>query len=383
MTHFLQLLQIALENRERFDTAPTEEEWMGLIEEANRQAVVGVTLHALECLPEEQLPSNDLKLQWHVVTEYVRESNSDMAAKVAAVAGRLRKDGFDSVLLKGKGMAALYPDPSVRTSGDIDIWAWPKVLAEASLDKRRKALLTYARLLNPKCKVCYHHTSLPAIGGTKIELHFTPSWMNNPWANRFLQHRFDEYRTGNQYMAYHSTLKVNLPAQTFKVVYPIVHICRHLFSEGVGMRQIVDYYYVLRPRLNDEESVRQENEACMHDLNRLGLRRFTAALMWVLKEGLGLPDENLLCKPDERRGRFLLNEIILSGNFGQGDPRVTGMNDAPLPRRAMRKTTHNLRFFTLCPAEAFWTLGFKAWQWVMIRKWNKEVGEESLERSKG
>lgn len=367
----MQLLQIALENRERFDTAPTEEEWWGLLEEAKRQAVVGVTFHAIERLPEEQLPPRRAKLQWYGLTEKIRSKNRDMTEKVGIVAARLSRDGFDSLLLKGASTALLYPDPTVRTSGDIDIWAWPREGAKESLNERRKVLMAYARGLDPQCDVCYHHTSLPAIDGTEIELHFTPTWMNAPRANGFLQRRFEQCRTTNRFKAFSPALHVNVPAHTFKVVYPMVHICRHLFSEGIGMRQIVDYYYTLRSRENSEVAAQKENEAFMYDLRRLGLRRFTAAVMWVLKEGLGLPDAYLLCKPDARRGQLLLNEIMLAGNFGHDDPRVEGMSDAPLPQRAVRKTTHNLRYFTLCPAEAFWSVGFKTWQWGKRRKWNR------------
>lgn len=373
---FLQLLQIALENRERFDTAPTEKEWQGLLEEASRQAVVGVTCHVFERLSEDQLPPRRVKMQWCGLTEFTREKSSDMNDKVGKVATRLSQHGFDSMLLKGAGTALLYPDPTVRTNGDIDIWAWPKEMAKASLAERRKVMVDYARRYDPTCDVCYHHTSLPALRGTKIELHFTPTWMNAPKANRFLQHRFDECRTEGKYKAYSPTLHVNIPSLAFNVVYPLIHICRHLFSEGIGMRHIVDYYYILRMREQSAVAARKANEAFMQDIRQLGLCRLTAAMMWVLKEGLGLPEEYLLCKPDERRGRFLLNEIMQAGNFGQDDARVEGMNDAPLPKRALLKTSHDLRHFTLCPAEAFWSFGFKAWQWMKRIQWNKVVTEE-------
>jgi hypothetical protein len=376
ITLFLEILQIALGNREQFDKAPTEEEWRGLLAEAKRQAVVGVTFHAIERLPENQLPPRRVKLQWYGLTENIRNANRQMVAKIATVAARLSDDGFDSLLLKGAGTAVLYPDPTVRTSGDIDIWAWAKETGKGlkgtdSLENRRKVLTAYARTMDPKCDVCYHHTTLPAIGGTEIELHFTPTWMNAPRANRRLQKRFDPCRTKQQGMVFSPTLQVNIPSHTFNVCYSMVHICRHLFSEGIGMRQIVDYYYILQAREHGNMAAEEACKHLMHELSRIGLKHFTAAVMWVLKEGLGMPDEYLLCKPDERRGRLLLHEIMLAGNFGHDDPRVEGMNEAPLPARAVRKTRRNLRYFSLCPAEAFWSPIFKMWQLLHKKKWNR------------
>lgn len=51
-------------------------------------------------------------------------------------------------------------------------------------------------------------------------------------------------------------------------------------------------------------------------LEHLGLAKIAGAVMWVLKEVLGLEEKYLIAPVDERRGRFLLSEIMRGGNFG-------------------------------------------------------------------
>lgn len=76
----------------------------------------------------------------------------------------------------------------------------------------------------------------------------------------------------------------------------------------------MNYYFVLRQGFTEEE-----RNTTMHTLHSLGMKRFTSAVMWVLQAVFGLEDKYLLTPPNEKEGRFLLNEIMRSGNFGQYD----------------------------------------------------------------
>ena len=53
----------------------------------------------------------------------------------------------------------------------------------------------------------------------------------------------------------------------------------------------------------------------MHWITALGMKRFAEATMWVMKEVFGSDDNYLLCKPNEEYGRFLLDEVMQTGNM--------------------------------------------------------------------
>ena len=76
----------------------------------------------------------------------------------------------------------------------------------------------------------------------------------------------------------------------------------------------MDLYFVM---LNSEGD---EGELSL--LRDFRLVRFARAMMWLLHERFGLKEDKLMaCGTDEKEGRFLLNEIMLTGNFGQSDER--------------------------------------------------------------
>ena len=49
--------------------------------------------------------------------------------------------------------------------------------------------------------------------------------------------------------------------------------------------------------------------------------------MWILTEYFGMKHEKVLVPVDEKRGLFVLNEILQGGNFGKYDT-IHGINSA-------------------------------------------------------
>ena len=102
-----------------------------------------------------------------------------------------------------------------------------------------------------------------------------------------------------------------VPSLRFALVMQMAHIEKHLMDVGIGLRQIMDYYYLLK---SDE---RQTVGDISEKFQSFGLNKIAGAVMWILREILGLEDKLLIVPVDEWRGKFLLREIIKGGNFGK------------------------------------------------------------------
>ena len=163
-----------------------------------------------------------------------------------------------------------------------------------------------------------------------------------------------------------------VPTSRFNVVYQLVHVFGHLFQEGIGLRQILDYYFVVvglhtdLTNLTDFDS--KDLAALKRDLKGLGLYEFAGAMMYVLHEVLGLKEDKMIVPMDERRGRMLLEEILASGNFGKYDERYSFGHGAI--GHNMQRLCRDLRLVRFYPAEALSEPVFRTWHFLW-RMWNK------------
>ena len=72
--------------------------------------------------------------------------------------------------------------------------------------------------------------------------------MNNPLYNARLQKWFKrnaDLQCSNAVSLPDGIGEIAIPTMAFNVIYQLCHLYHHFFDEGIGMRQIIDYYYVV------------------------------------------------------------------------------------------------------------------------------------------
>lgn len=343
---FYELLQVALGHKGYLSHTPTEEEWYNIYKLSERHALLGVIFYGVR--KSGLRPPLQLLFQWIADNEVVRHSNEIANMAVQKVCRYFEQKGFRSCILKGQGNTFCYPDPFIRTSGDIDIW----------LDGGRGKILKMVNEKWTKLLERYHHVEIPAVDGVPVEVHFFPSYMHSPRNNKRLQEWFERF-AGNQF-ANKVVLPgqqelISIPTADFNLIYQLQHMFSHLFTEGFGLRQVVDYYFVL---INANLTNVMEIQKTLH---HLGLYKFAGAMMWVMKDVLCLEDKYIIVEPDEKEGRFLLSEIMQSGNMGHYDIRLGKTSGEGVIHRYFRMTYRNMRFIRHYPEEALCEPLFRTW----------------------
>ena len=228
------------------------------------------------------------------------------------------------------------------------------------------------------------HIHFPVIPDVPMEVHFVPSMLRDPFTNRRLvrfyeQEAMTQMRHSVKIEGVEESLGgLNCPTTSFNLVFQLTHLFNHYLTEGVGLRQVMDYYYVLKQVSGENGAVSDNN---LHQtssiLHQLRLDKFAAALMWVMKEVLGMEEELMIVPVDERRGRVLLDEILAGGNFGQYESRYwyRGMSRWKFYIARMRRMSHFLRYY---PREVLWDIPARIRQrvWMM---WKGGVPAARLE----
>lgn len=346
---FVQLLQVSVNNRLELTTCPNDEEWASLFIIAKKQALVGIAFKGIEKLPSNQQPPRILMLKWSGIAIKQIEVNSSLTAQCQGVSEKFDQAGFDSCVLKGQGNLFYYTDylKMYRTSGDIDLWLMPQKSNNCNLTERRRRIVSYCTAVVGEQRIVYHHMDFP-IKGSDIEVHFTPSWMKSPIHNRRLQKFFDA--------EWNNRLKIEdgfyIPSLRMNVIYQLVHIYRHLFNEGIGLRQFLDYYFVLLSFDNNQS--KYDRREVLSVITSLGMSKFASAAMYVLQSVFAIPENYLLTKPNAKVGHFLLEEIMQAGSFGRYDDRAKGEYATKSWSHRWYKIKRSLKLFVFFPSEVFW-----------------------------
>ena len=336
---FFGLLRYTLEEQaEAPQVSP--EQWDAINTLATEQSLSGVLYDGLQRLSKSvQLPE-DTVLLWYVQNEQIVEANHTIDAAVVKVARKLRKENYRCCLLKGQGNALMYPRPSARVAGDIDMWVVGPL----------RNIISTARKSLPEARPTYHHVDFCPIGDICVEVHYRPSFMNNLIHNRRLQRWFRqeaERQCANVADLPGDVGSVSVPTDDFNRIFQLAHISNHVMHEGIGLRQFLDYYYLLKRGVTQDERLHDEQL-----LRHVGLYTMAQAVMYVLREAFGMKEEELLVPADERRGRFLLKEILTAGNFGHYDPRLA-ISHSRLSKNIQR-LRRDVRFLCYFPSECLW-----------------------------
>ena len=342
--------------------------WNDLYDMARQQSLLGVVFYGIQKYRDIRI-ERPLLLQWFSVNEQILFQNKKVDRAAVALSSFLNDRGFEACVLKGQGNTLNYPNPYIRMSGDIDVWVRPKRVEgvrDCKVLQQIEAVISLARTYKQDARPTYHHVDFREVNGVEVELHYRPSFMNNPVHNRRLQRWFAEQQ---DVQFAHSVVlpdgagAIQVPTHAFNRIFQMAHISNHFFHEGIGLRQLLDYYYVLQQGFTEEE--REQDEKL---LRRFGLYNVAAAVMYVLQKAFGLLQEHMLVATDEKRGRFLLNEIIQGGNFGQYDKRTK--NHHSQRGRNIQRLKRDARLMWLFPSECIWEPIFRVWHYFW-RLWKR------------
>lgn len=340
-------------------------DWRHLYTFASNQAILGFCFNGINRLGQkypDELKLNpigrDLLMTWMGAAQQIRRQNMKVNVVASNLYSMLRGDGLRCSILKGQGNALMYPNAYSRNPGDIDVW----------VNASREQITEYAKKhFKLGDDIRYHHIET-SVDGVPVELHFFPCTMNNPIYNARLQKWFKrnaDLQCSNVVSLPDGIGEIAIPTTAFNVIYQLTHLYHHFFDEGIGMRQIIDYYYVVN---NDE--LLAIKDTLQKELKHLGLWKFAMAVMYVQHEALGLSEEKMIAPMDEKRGKLLLAEILNGGNFGQHFTKYGHFTQQGMAKKYFLKIWRNMHFVRYYPAEALSEPIFRTWHffWRMKNK---------------
>lgn len=338
---FFELIQVAIGTRICLSRTQSEVEWGKLYSMSKKQSLVGVCFAAVQKLiVQRQEPPEMLYLTWMGMAAKIQQRNEVVNRQCVALQKQLSAEGIASRVLKGQGVAQVYPEHlhGLRQCGDIDLW----------MIESKEMVVAWAEKIGVTESAGYLHVGARCFENTEVELHYRPTYCRCLWYNKRLQEFCEEHKDD-----WTERNGIVVPSWEFDVVYQLSHIYRHLFGLGIGLRQLMDYYFVLMSASQEdkkysvknavltktadsvssgsanpgnadgvEETASAKNIKNISDtLKHLGLYDFAGAVMYVLREVFHMKEQYMIVPVDERRGRALLRDVMQSGNFGHQDEK--------------------------------------------------------------
>jgi len=352
---FFDFLRFSIGSESEIPDSLIEADWKELYRIAQKQCLVGILFDGIQRLPSSNVGiSRDLLLQWMAQSKMLEKANVQLNDAAILVSEWFRKKGFRTCILKGQGNALLYPNPYSRTPGDIDIW----------VEGGDKRVISFVRSISPHEKACYHHIEFPSYKGVEVEVHYRPSFLLCFWHNRKLQKYYE--RVKEEQFSHRVMLgeqgEIAIPTVEFNLIFQLTHIYAHLMNEGIGLRQLLDYYFVLQHADIKDLTELQRN------LKHFGLWKFAGAIMYIMHEVFGMPASRLIVPLNEKYGNFVLNEVLEAGNFGSYDKR-NRFGKSQLGHN-LQRVYRDIRLIKYFPAEALSEPIFRVWHffWRMKNK---------------
>lgn len=365
---FFELIQVSLGKQICLSHTPTVDEWRGLYEIAKKQSMVGICFAGVQRLQSQrQEPPEMTYLTWMGMAAKIQQRNETVNRQCVELQAKLSADGIRSSILKGQGVGALYDKhlQYLRQSGDIDIY----------VDCGREKAIGYARKLQGDVDWDYKHVHLKVFQDpltcsgepTEVEMHYVPEVFLNLWKNRKLQKWFKEHE-GQMFTQQNELM---IPSVEFNLFYILLHTYRHFLYEGVGLRQLMDYFFVLHTVQTKKANVSTVGTSGACDskvlefqdlLKGFGMMRFTKGVMWIMKSVFRLDARHVICEPDEKEGYYILIKVMTGGNFGHHDERL--MNNSKGKCSAIRKILkHNWHMLVHYPSDAIWAPVWIVYHW--------------------
>ena len=402
---FFDFLRFCIGSAKEIPGSLKKADWKELYAIAKKQCLVGVLFDGIKKLPAEHVGmKKELLLQWMAECQMLEKANVRLNDAAILVSEWFRKKGFRTCILKGQGNALLYPNGLLRTPGDIDIW----------VEGGDKRVISFVRSISPHEKACYHHIEFPSYKGVEVEVHYRPSFLLCFSHDRKLQKYYE--RVKEEQFSHRVMLggqgEIAIPTVEFNLIFQLTHIYAHLMNEGIGLRQLLDYYYVLcdfykvyqksskitpslftlkegstshpdplssgareKTALRCSEPLHYKDGGpskvspdcagwdrlgvVQKELKELGLWKFAEGIMYIMQEVFGMPASRLIVPPNEKYGKFVLNEVLEAGNFGRHDERNC-FGRSKLGHN-LQRVYRDIRLVRYFPAEALSEPIFRTW----------------------
>lgn len=332
----LNLLRCALWGNS-FERKLSPKEFEGVLHLAEEQTVFGLVFEVLS--KQIVIGCEALVFDSIGIIEGIKQQNQLTNTIFIDFIQLMYKNGVDVMVVKGQTIGVLYPNPSLRMSGDIDY------LIKGEYDFIKKSIEKTKCIDLPDKLILKEYAYMWK--GIPFELHrslldFACKKHQILW-ERIVRTAWEE-----AYYVEIDSVKARTLPPTLNAVYVFLHLFFHFIRGGISFRQICDWAMVLQQYRKEID-----RETLRDILVRFDMLNAYIAFGFILVEDLGLSTDAFpFPLADEYRSfkQRILIDVFKGGNFGRQNHKAK--NTLWYKMETMAFVLRNCtRYYKLAPSE--------------------------------
>ena len=299
---------------------------VGALVASSIQRISECTLVNVE-IPEETI-DRCLTIQFNSI-----HINQQLNKVLETVVRKMKEKGINPILLKGQGIANLYPEPYLRTCGDIDLFIGSEKMEDAIESLKGYYHETTLETDHPK------HVEM-VCQGIPLELHKTiinQEVEPNPFIHEWTMQQMESPETRTVVV---DGTEVAVGSELFDIVFQFYHMWRHYLKEGIGLRQVADWVLCINHTYDKIDT--RELKSVLKSFKLLD--KWQAFGCFIVRF-MGLPRKKfpLYSSLVAYKSSVIAKEVIESGNFGRRS--ISSFNENR-PDERSKQRFYTMNFFT-------------------------------------
>lgn len=293
------LIKTALGKQEKAEYSE-KTDWQAVRLESFKQAVFLLTFDAVK----RSALSDEVKALWNRAEGNAVFNNINSFYSVSEMDRVMRKNNFRYVVLKGIAAAYYYPYYFLRALGDVDFLIDSKYRSEVEnaleADGYRK------RDTNHICHVVFKKP------GQNLEMHFDvpgiPYGIQGDYVREYMNGVLDD------------SINFEVDGSVFELPHPkyhglilLLHMEKHMLSEGIGLRHLIDFICFVDKTAGDKFW----NTDLLPLLKKIGLYKYTQVMTKIGAMYFGTHCPDWAVDAEEELCDAVMQDILDGGNFGR------------------------------------------------------------------
>lgn len=281
-------------------------DWVEVYKESAKQTVVlfasGAISSYANVIPKE------------VFGKWITHSSKSISSNMAVMncqnelAKFLDKNSYKYIILKGLASSSYYENPDMRMLGDVDFLIENDKKDEIA--QRIQNELKYNKHDDDEL-VC--HITMTR-NRDAIEMHFEIPGVPHGENGEIVRNAIKDILNDT----IKSTVDISTfsaPSHFFHGVIIILHMLRHMTSEGLGLRHLCDWGAFVNKTANMDFW----DKDFIPFLQKIGLVKYASVMASVCQKYMGIDMPSCLPVANDNLCEDMINDILHSGNFGNKD----------------------------------------------------------------